>query len=199
MQFDRSRSLLWTLAVSGLLSVVSAGVSPAWASPDPDETHAYGHHPSASVPQQPVVAEAADTADTANENSDDADSEEEKWSVDNAPGPTREIPIQVDEGTWMSLDVSPDGRTIVFDLLGDLYEMPIQGGRAKPITAGVSWDMQPRYSPDGTKIAFTSDRDGGDNLWVMKRMTREQAVAAELASSSASADRDDEAEVGVSA
>jgi hypothetical protein len=40
----------------------------------------------------------------------------------------RQVPINVSEGTWMNLDVSPDGRTIAFDLLGDIYTMPIGGG-----------------------------------------------------------------------
>jgi hypothetical protein len=87
--------------------------------------------------------------------------------VQNPPGPSRDIPIDVTRGTWMSLDVSPDGRTIVFDLLGDIYVMPVSGGEARAIASGVAWDMQPKYSPDGTKIAFTSDRDGGDNIWIM--------------------------------
>ena len=69
----------------------------------------------------------------------------------------------------MSLDVSPDGNEIVFDLLGDIYSLPIAGGEARALTSGVAWDMQPRYSPDGKRIAFTSDRAGGDNIWVMNR------------------------------
>jgi imidazolonepropionase-like amidohydrolase/Tol biopolymer transport system component len=71
-------------------------------------------------------------------------------------------------GTWISLDVSPDGKTIVFDLLGDLYTMPIEGGRATAITGGMAYDAQPRFSPDGKSIAFISDRSGGDNLWTMR-------------------------------
>ena len=68
----------------------------------------------------------------------------------------------------MNLDVSPDGRTIAFDLLGDIYTMPIAGGRADPDLARASpYEMQPRFSPDGSQIAFTSDRGGGDNIWVM--------------------------------
>lgn len=71
------------------------------------------------------------------------------------------------KGTWMSLDVSPDGQTIVFDLLGDIYTMPIGGGNATPLITGTSFDAQPRFSPDGKKIAFVSDRSGGDNLFTM--------------------------------
>lgn len=91
------------------------------------------------------------------------------WDVMKPPGPVSEVRLDTDEGTWMSLDISPDGKELVFDLLGDLYVLPITGGEAKPLTRGIAWDMQPRYSPDGKFIAFTSDRSGGDNLWVMNR------------------------------
>jgi imidazolonepropionase-like amidohydrolase/Tol biopolymer transport system component len=76
--------------------------------------------------------------------------------------------IDVSEGTWMSLDVSPDGSTIAFDLLGDIYTIPMTGGNASNVTAGFAWDMQPRFSPDGSMLAFTSDRSGGDNIWVIE-------------------------------
>jgi Tol biopolymer transport system component len=71
------------------------------------------------------------------------------------------------EGTWLSLDVSPDGQTIVFDLLGDLYTLPIAGGKATRITSGMGYDVQPRFSPDGKRIVFVSDRSGGENLWLL--------------------------------
>ena len=71
------------------------------------------------------------------------------------------------KGTWLSLDVSPDGQQIVFDLLGDLYTLPIAGGRATRLTSGMAYDAQPRYSPDGKKVVFVSDKSGGENLWIV--------------------------------
>ncbi len=82
--------------------------------------------------------------------------------------PTRTVELTTDAVTWMSLDVSPDGQTIVFATLGDLYTMPISGGRARRISSGMALDGQPRFSPDGTHIAFTSDRGGSENLWTLE-------------------------------
>lgn len=75
--------------------------------------------------------------------------------------------IDTDEGSWMDVDVSPDGQTIAFSLLGDIYAMPIGGGTPTRLAEGVAWEVQPRFSPDGKAIAFTSDRGGGDNVWIM--------------------------------
>ena len=98
---------------------------------------------------------------------DAAKDEKAKWDVAAPPLPTRTVNINVDEGTWMDVDVSPDGKLIAFDLLGDIYTMPITGGTATRIAEGLPYEMQPRFSPDGKRIAFTSDRGGGDNIWVM--------------------------------
>ncbi|TGX56219.1 amidohydrolase [Sphingomonas gei] len=93
-----------------------------------------------------------------------------KWNVNAPAGATiRQIPIRVSEGSWMDLDVSPDGATIAFGLLGDIYTMPIAGSTPTRIAEGLAWEVQPRFSPDGRRIAFTSDRGGGDNIWVMNR------------------------------
>src|SRR5215471_4072446 len=79
----------------------------------------------------------------------------------------RSLSFTTTEGTWMSLDLSPDGRTIVFDLLGDLYTLPIAGGKATRITSGQAFDAQPHWSPDGKHVVFTSDRSGSGNLWIV--------------------------------
>lgn len=94
---------------------------------------------------------------------------ETKWEVAN-PGKDfnyKTHSFTTEEGTWMNLDVSPDGQTIVFDLLGDIYSLPINGGKAKALRAGIPFEIQPRFSPDGKKISFTSDAGGGDNIWTM--------------------------------
>src|SRR5690606_14162052 len=120
---------------------------------------------------------------------EDADEAADGWSVEATQGEAKTIAFETSEGTWMDVDVSPDGRTIVFSLLGDLYRMPIGGGAATRITSGRAWGIQarwapaggpptrttsgrtwatqPRWSPDGSRIAFTSDRSGGNNIWTI--------------------------------
>ena len=86
---------------------------------------------------------------------------------------TRRFALDTREGTWLSLDVSPDGQQLVFDMLGDLYLMPIAGGDAVRLTTGLAFDTQPRFSPDGKTVVFISDRQGADNVHTIDLATRE--------------------------
>ncbi len=106
----------------------------------------------AAVPCSSLAAQRADTT---------------KKKTDDLPlKTTRHVDFPTSEGTWISLDVSPDGQTIVFELLGDLYTIPLSGGEAKRITSGPAFDTQPRYSPDGKHLVYLSDRSGSENIWI---------------------------------
>ena len=112
---------------------------------------------------------------------EDVKDDNKKWDINNPPGETTTAIIKTDNGTWINLDVNGAGDTITFDLLGDIYTMPISGGKATNITNSMAWDMQPRFSPDGKSIAFTTDQGGGDNIWTMnldgsnqKQVTKEK-------------------------
>ena len=120
----------------------------------------------------PAVADGRDSADDYTVETGDDEGDEEKkpqWDVDNPPGPVRTAYLDTGEGTWMSLHVRPQGDELAFDLLGDIYLLPLDGGEARPVREGMSWDMQPSFSPDGAWLAFTSDQGGGDNVWMMRR------------------------------
>lgn len=85
---------------------------------------------------------------------------------DDAAG--QRLRYQVDEGTWLSLDVSPDSAFVWFDLLGDIYRAPIDGGKTERVRAGDSWDTAPQLSPSGDRVAFVSDGgEGMRELWIM--------------------------------
>lgn len=85
--------------------------------------------------------------------------------------PGRELAFDATEGTWMSIDISPDGQTLVFDLLGDLYTLPFGGGTATRLTSGMAVDVQPRFSPDGERVVFVSDRSGREQVWTLELAT----------------------------
>jgi len=134
-------------------------------------------HSVATKPEADKAVEATAKASV------DGEEKEPAWSIEKPPGPLSQQQIDVSEGTWISVDVSPNGKEIVFDLLGDLYVMPISGADGEErfpekLTSGIAWDFQPRFSHDGNWIAFTSDRDGkdgksGDNIWIIERNTKE--------------------------
>lgn len=88
--------------------------------------------------------------------------------------PERKISFSTDTGTWMSLDVSPDGKTIMFDHMGDIYSLPLSGGKATRITKGIQYDVHPRYSPDGKSLVYISDKSGSDNIWTMELKSMEE-------------------------
>ena len=83
-----------------------------------------------------------------------------------ATPPTRTVAFTTTEGTWISLDVARDGRTLALEILGDIYTLPATGGRAQPLLTGRAFQSQPRFSPDGSRLLYVSDETGADNLWV---------------------------------
>ena len=94
-----------------------------------------------------------------------ADDKPPVWDVNAPRGKTTQVKFNTTEGTWLDLDVAPDGKTLVFSMMGDIYTLAISGGNAKRILSGKAFEVQPRFSPDGKRISFTSDRGGGDNIW----------------------------------
>jgi Tol biopolymer transport system component/imidazolonepropionase-like amidohydrolase len=99
--------------------------------------------------------------------------EEESSHKDLQIEPDRTVSLDNNEGTWLSLDVHPDGEKIIFDYMGNLYELPMNGGNATQLTHGMGFDSQAVYSPDGNKVVFISDRSGGENVWIMDLETME--------------------------
>lgn len=116
-------------------------------------------HPDADPPPPPA-AEPPSAAPTGG-----ASAKKSDWKVDDPHGPTHPVTLDLREGTWMSVAVH--GDRVVFDLLGDLWSIPLAGGDALRLTSGAAWDAQPAFSPDGARIAFVSDRGGNEQLWVM--------------------------------
>jgi len=120
----------------------------------------------ASAPSPQAAEPAGTKPDSASAKGDSAGAKPE-WKVANPPGPRDDVEFDTSEGAWISVDVHPQGKLLVFDLLGDIYTVPIEGGDAKLVSGGIPYEIQPRFSPDGKRILFTSDRGGGDNAWVM--------------------------------
>ncbi|MBY6203391.1 amidohydrolase family protein [Halomonas denitrificans] len=139
--------------------------------------------PPALAQEPPVEVETPGGCETPADSDGCIDAEgSETWDVQDPPDEWVEVDIDTDEVTWSTVTVSPDGRTVVFDLLGDLYRVDVGGGDARPLTSGIAWDFQPTFSPDGRRIAFISDRGGAENIWTMsadgedlEQVTDEQA------------------------
>lgn len=110
-----------------------------------------------------IEAQILNQFNTARADSDTVKIEKKSKNLPMSPG--RIVNIESNEGTWMSVDVSPDGSKIAFDFMGDIYEIPSSGGEAVQITDGMAFDSKPRYSPNGKFLAYISDAHGSDNIY----------------------------------
>lgn len=73
-----------------------------------------------------------------------------------------------DNPLWMrNPRISPDGLTVAFQYKGDIFTVPIDGGRARQLTSNSAYDTRPIWNPDGTSIAFASDRLGSLDIFVI--------------------------------
>src|SRR5258708_1303348 len=123
----------------------------------------FGMNAGAQLTSNPPSQESSGAQEKKNEKKDEK-KEEKKLSLKS----DRKIEFTTEEGTWISLDVSPDGKGIAFELLGDIYTLPIAGGEANLIAGGMAFDSQPKFSPDGKRIACLSDGAVSGNACIMK-------------------------------
>src|SRR5437879_1329080 len=116
----------WFVVLAMVLGVASGGASV----------------PSAAAKRQDVMAQEKDKKE---EKKDEKKDEKKGLPLKSS----RKVEFTTDEGTWLSLDVSPDGRTIAFELVGDIYTRPIEGGQAKLIAGGMAFESQQNFHTDG--------------------------------------------------
>ena len=102
----------------------------------------------------------------------------EPWDISKSYHYPRNFSKNVSEGTWLRIATHPLRKEIVFDMLGDLYCMQINGEQlteATPFLQGVPYDKEPEFSADGSKIVFISDSGFGvDNIWTLPYSTCEE-------------------------
>jgi hypothetical protein len=140
---------LTAIALCLVATELSAQTTPPPAAKPVERTQAPENQATAPTPAttradpnpspQPVAAAPVTAAAPANASAATSKSSAKPpvWDVMQPRGlKTREVALHVDEGSWMNVDVSPDGRLIAFDLLGDLYTMPITGGTPRRIAEG---------------------------------------------------------------
>ncbi len=159
--------------LAGLMAMVVAGAlaatmgAPTLRAAESRAQILVGGEQQADIPATTDETRQQQDKDKKDEKKDDKkdDKQDEKKGLPLKPD--HKITFTTDEGTWLSLDVSPDGKTIVFELMGDLYTLPIEGGQAKLISGGMAFDSQPRFSPDGQWVTFISDREGSENIWII--------------------------------
>ncbi|MCI4671695.1 MAG: amidohydrolase family protein [Bacteroidia bacterium] len=101
------------------------------------------------------------------------DGEDKKATKELPLEPKRSYKLKTNQGTWMSLDVSPDGKKLVFDMLGDVYMLPIEGGKAEQVIGGLSYETHPKFSPDGKSLVMTTDKSGSENIWTYELESKE--------------------------
>lgn len=80
----------------------------------------------------------------------------------------RVVSFTTEQFTRPYLDITNDGKTIYFDVLGEIFTVSASGGVAKRLELGPGWKQRPMLSPDGRKLAFQSDRSGPIGIWVKK-------------------------------
>lgn len=100
--------------------------------------------------------------------------EQTPWDISTDFPYPRLLEYDVEEGTWLRLDVHPTTGDIVFDMLGDMYCIPGDEqdphgiARARPVLLGVPYDSDAHFSLEGDRFVFRSDAGlGVENIWVM--------------------------------